>query len=283
MTIKMTDKMKFTKKIIMILFGQLLSASAFSVVLIPNNIVPAGLGGLATVVHNTIGGNVQLLLLAMSLPIIIWSLLKYERKQVYYAAFCFLLFTFNIGIVDNILPTFKTDPIIASVFGGVLLGISGGIIMRQEVANGPEAIVALYLKEKKGLSIGTFFTVLNGSIILSSMIYGDLTLIIYSIICVYIAGKVTDMVILGGNKIYIINIMSDEYLDITDFIHKQLGRGVTFVQSLDTSNVKKKMMIKTVLTKTEFIHLKEYIEELNDDSFMYVTESAGVIGGGFSS
>lgn len=283
MTIKMTDKMKFTKKIMMILIGQLLSASAFSVVLIPNNIVPAGLGGLATVVRNTIGGNVQLLLLAMSLPIIVWSLLMYERKQVYYAAFCFLLFTFNIGIVDDILPTFKTDPIIASVFGGVLLGISGGIIMRQEVANGPEAIVALYLKEKKGLSIGTFFTVLNGSIILSSIIYGDLTLIIYSIISVYIAGKVTDMVILGGNKIYIINIMSDEYLEITDFIHKKLGRGVTFVQSLDTSNVKKKMMIKTVLTKTEFIHLKEYIEELNDDSFMYVTESAGVIGGGFSS
>lgn len=267
----------------MLLIGQFIAAAAFNQVLLPNNIVPVGLGGLSAVINNLTGFNVQILLILMSAPIIIWALLKYERKQVYYAAFCFLLFTFYIGIVDRYIPEFHTDPIVAAVFGGILLGIAGGMVMRQEVANGPEAIVGLYLKERKGISVGNFFMVMNTVIIFSSITYGDLTLIIYSLISVYISSKVTDIVILGSHKIFIVNVMSDHYLEITEFIHKELDRGVTFVQSLDTHSVKKKMLIKTVLTKTEFIQLRDYIDELDDDSFVYVTESAGVIGGGFTS
>lgn len=277
----MKDQLHFLKRIVVLLVGQFIAAAGFNQVLVPNNLVPVGLGGLATVVNNVTGMNVQVLLIAFSIPIIIWALLKYERKQVYYAAFCYFLFTFYLGIVDKVIPPFVTDPIIATIFGGVVMGISGGLVMRQGVANGPEAIVAMYLKEKKELSIGNFFLVLNTSIIFSSIIYGDLTMIIYSMISVFIASKVTDMVILGNNKIFIVNVMSDQYLEITEFIHKELGRGVTFVQSLDTQNVKKKMLIKTVLTKGEFIALKNYIHEFEDDSFVYVTESAGVIGGGF--
>ncbi|WP_105620058.1 YitT family protein [Vallitalea okinawensis] len=278
----MDKKIKTLKRIIVLLVGQFIAAAAFNQILVPNNLVPVGLGGLATVINNLTGLNVQLLLMLLSLPIIIWAFLKYERKQVYYAAFCFWLFTFYIGFVDKILPTFLTDPIIASIFGGVLLGVAGGMVIRQGVANGPEAIVGLYLKEKKDITVGNFFMVINTIIIFSSIIYGDLTLIIYSLISTYIASKVTDVVILGSHKIFIVNIMSDNYLEITEFIHKELDRGVTFVQSLDTHSVKKKMLIKTVITKTELIELKNYIHNLDDDSFVYVTESAGVIGGGFT-
>lgn len=278
----MSKKTKTLKRFVILLIGQFLAAAAFNQILVPNKLVPVGLGGLATVINNLTGLNVQLLLMLLSLPIIIWAFLKYERKQVYYAAFCFWLFTFYIGFVDKILPTFLTDPIIASILGGVLLGIAGGMVIRQGVANGPEAIVGLYLKEKKDITVGNFFMVINTIIIFSSIIYGDLTLIIYSLISTYIASKVTDVVILGSHKIFIVNIMSDNYLEITEFIHKELDRGVTFVQSLDTNNVKKKMLIKTVITKTELIELKNYIYSLDDDSFVYVTESAGVIGGGFT-
>jgi uncharacterized membrane-anchored protein YitT (DUF2179 family) len=75
--------------------------------------------------------------------------------------------------------------------------------------------------------------------------------------------------------------MTDNYFDVTDFIRKELKRGVTFVQGLDTSNVKKKIMVKTVVSNHELVLLKEYIKNLKDDSFVYVTESAGLIGGGF--
>ncbi len=108
--------------------------------------------------------------------------------------------------------------------GGVLLGIAGGLVLRQAVANGPEAIVGMYLKEKYDITVGTFFLVLNTVIIFSSILYGDLTLIIYSLISNYIASKVTDFVIVGT---------------------------------------------------------KRYYKSLKDESFVYVSESTGLLGGGF--
>jgi len=271
------------KRYLFILIGQFIGTVAFVTVLIPNKLVAVGLGGVATIIHELTGTSIQLLLILLCLPIILWAFFKYDRRQVYFATFCFSLFTFYIGIVQKIIPPFVTDPIIASVAAGILFGIGGGMVISQGIANGPEAIVGLYLKEKKDITVGKFFMILNTVIIFSSIIYGELTLIIYSLISTYIAGKITDYVIIGTKRYYVVTILSDEYLKVTDYIRKDLKRGVTFIQGLDTESVKKRMMLKTVVSKRELVSLRQYIQNLEDDSFVYATESASLIGGGFES
>ena len=269
------------KKLFWIAVGQLIAAIAFSRILVVNQLVATGFGGLATVINHLTGWNVQLLLIGMAVPVFIWAFFFYERKQIFFAAFSYFIFTFYIGLVDKVIPEFRTDPLIASVSGGVILGIAAGIIMKQRVANGPESVVALYLKEKKGWTIGNFFLVLNSVIIFSAILYGDLTIIIYSFISNYVQSYVTDRVMIGGQIYYNVCIMSDQYLDITDFIRSDLKRGVTFIQGMDTLNVKKKMLLQTVVTKHELISLKEYIKTFNDDSFVYANQSASLLGRGF--
>lgn len=269
------------KKLFWIAVGQFISAAAFNRILLVNNLVATGLGGLATVINHMTGLSIQGMLVCMAAPIFIWAFFKYDRKQIFFAAFSYFIFTFYIGIVDHIIPPFETDSIIASVAGGIVMGIASGIVMKQKVANGPEAVVGLYMKEKRGMSIGTFFLILNSCIIFSSILYGDLTLIIYSFISTFVQSMVTDYVIVGMEKYFIVSIMSDQYLEITDYIRKDLHRGVTFVQGMDTSNVKKKMLLQTVVNKQELIALKDYVKQFNDDSFVYATQSAALIGRGF--
>ncbi len=264
------------------IIGTSIGTFAFSRVLIPNNLTATGLGGLATVVNHVGGLNIQFLLVSMALPIIVWAIIKYDRKQVFYASFCFFLFTALIGIYQKYVPAFKTDSVIAMVVAGVLTGLSTGIILRQGLANGPEAIVALYLKEKKGLSIGNFFMILNSLIVFSSIIYGNITYIIYSLMSIYISGKVTDYVILGTGRTYSVTIISENYQAIREFIHKELRRGVTFIPCIGTYSSSEKTMLKTVISGSELVKLKEYTKSLNDDSFIYVTPSIEVIGKGFS-
>ncbi len=275
--------MKRLKKYPFIFVGQFIGAATFSSVLIPNDLVPVGLGGVSTILNNLFGWNIQLMLVLLSLPIILWAYFMYDRSKLGYAALCYGLFTFYFGITDAFVPKFVTDPIIASVFGGICLGIAGGMVISQGVPNGPEAIVGLYLKEKRDINVPTFLMVMNMVIISSSIIYGDLTMIIYSIIANYISGRVANYVVIGSRRYFMVNIISDHYLDITQFIHKELGRGVTFVQSMDTSTVKKKMLVKTVVSSRELVRLREYIKNINDDSFVYAMESVSVIGGGFES
>jgi uncharacterized membrane-anchored protein YitT (DUF2179 family) len=269
------------KKLFWIAVGQFIGAVSFSQILNANHLVATGFGGLATVIHQLTGWNVQLMLIAMALPVFIWAYFKYDKKQIFYAAFSFFAFTFYIGFIDKIIPPFHTDPIIAVVAGGVVGGVAGGIVMKQRVANGPEAVVGLYLKEKTGLSIGNYFLVLNTIIIFSSILYGDLTIIVYSLICNFVASVVTDKVIMGIEKYYVVNVMSDEYLRITEFIQKDLHRGVTFIQGMDTANVKKKMLVQTIVTQQEFIALKDFIRAYEDDSIVYATRSTNIIGRGF--
>lgn len=268
-------------KLLWIAIGQFIGAVAFQAVLIPNGLVAVGLGGVATILNNLFGFNIQLSLVVLALPIMIWSYLAYNRKQVFYALYSFGIFTFYIGIVEAYIPPFVTDGIVAAASGGILLGLAMGIVLKQAVANGPESIVGMFLKEKRGMTVGTFFMVMNTVIICSSIIYGDLTLIVYSLISNYISSVIGDYIIIGTKRYYVVNIMSDYYLDITDYIRKELGRGVTFIQSLDTDNVQKKMLIKTVVSKQELVKLRDFVRQYKDDTFIYAVESAGLAGKGF--
>lgn len=269
------------KKLFWIAVGQFISACAYCQILNANNLVATGLGGLAAVINRLTGADVQMLLVFMALPIFIWSFFSYNKKQIFYAGFSYFLFTFYVGIVNRYLPPLYTDPIAAAVSGGVVGGIAGGIIMKQRVANGPESIVALYLKEKKGISVGTYYMIINSVVIGSSIIYGDVTMIIYSLICTFVQSAVTDKLIMGFEKYYNVSIMSDQYLEITQFIRDELNRGATFIQGMDTSNVKKKMLIQSVLNQQELIAIRDYVKSFQDDSFICASRSNSIIGRGF--
>jgi len=269
------------KKMLWIAFGQLIATIAFSRILVANNLVATGFGGLATVINHMTGWNMQILLISFAVPVFIWAFFFYDRSQIFYAAYSFMMFTIYLGFVNKLIPAFHTDSVIAAVAGGGVMGVAVGIIMKQRVANGPEAIISLFVKNKYGITVGNFFLVFNSIIIFSSILYGDLTLIIYSFISNFIQSVVTDYVMIGGKKYYNVNIMSDRYLDITDYIRKDLKRGVTFIQGMDTANVKKKMLLQTVLNKHELVALKEYVKSLKDDSFVYANQSSSILGRGY--
>ena len=103
-------------------------------------------------------------------------------------------------------------------------------------------------------------------------------MIVYSLFSNFICSFVTDRVVLGNNKYYDVSIITDDIFCVTEYIGKALGRNVTFVQCMDSENVSKKMMIKTVISKSELARFKIFMKEKAEDSFVYVTESAGVIG-----
>jgi uncharacterized membrane-anchored protein YitT (DUF2179 family) len=80
-----------------------------------NDLVASGFGGISTVIHYLTGLNIQMMLFIMAIPVFIWAFFNYEKKQILFASFSYFMFTFYIEIVDNIIPPFKTDPIIAAV------------------------------------------------------------------------------------------------------------------------------------------------------------------------
>jgi uncharacterized membrane-anchored protein YitT (DUF2179 family) len=270
-------------KILSILFlGALIGAYSFNNVLLPSNLIAGGLGGIATVIAMWYSLNIQIVLAILCLPILVWAYITFGIKQIIYAFTCFTFFTVLLGIM-RLLPALNVDVVPAVLVSGVLFGISGGIVLRLGVANGPEALVGIFLKKKYGISLGLFFTILNTTIVSSSLLLPNSSLnnILYSMVSIYISGKVTDFIVAGFRRDYEVTIISVKYEDITEFIHKDLKRGATFIKGLGSYNHQEKMLIKTLVSNSELIALKEYVKDTDPNCFMYINESIGVVGNGF--
>jgi uncharacterized membrane-anchored protein YitT (DUF2179 family) len=275
--------MKKIARIVVFLFmGAFIGAYSFNNVLLPSGLIAGGLGGIATVITRWHPINIQIVLAVLCLPILIWAYITYGFKQIIYAFTCFVLFTVLLGIV-KVFPALKVDVVLAALLSGVLFGISGGIVLRLGVANGPEALVGIFVKNKYGISLGVFFTVLNTIIVSSSLLLPNATLnsILYSMVSIYVSGKVTDFIVAGFRRDYEVTIISEKYADITAFIHKDLKRGATYIKGLGSYNHQEKMLIKTLVSNSELIALKEYVKQVDPTCFMYINESIGVVGEGF--
>jgi uncharacterized membrane-anchored protein YitT (DUF2179 family) len=275
--------MKKIARIVVFLFmGAFIGAYSFNNVLLTSGLIAGGLGGIATVITRWHPINIQIVLAVLCLPILIWAYITYGFKQIIYAFTCFVLFTVLLGIV-KVFPALKVDVVLAALLSGVLFGISGGIVLRLGVANGPEALVGIFVKNKYGISLGVFFTVLNTIIVSSSLLLPNATLnsILYSMVSIYVSGKVTDFIVAGFRRDYEVTIISEKYADITAFIHKDLKRGATYIKGLGSYNHQEKMLIKTLVSNSELIALKEYVKQVDPTCFMYINESIGVVGEGF--
>jgi len=266
---------------ISIIIGTLIGAIAFNCILVPNGLMAGGLGGIALVISKLTNFNIQLVLAVLCLPIAIWAYFTYGVKPIITAISCFVLFTVFLGVTDS-LPVFKTDIMLATIVAGIMFGISGGVVLRLGCANGPEALIGMYFKNKFNLPIGAFFTIMNICIISTALIYSRLEIILYSFISIYITGKVTDFIVIGFKKYYEVNIVSDKYIEITDYIHNTLHRGATFVQCLGTYNLQKRMMIKTLVSNSEIVQLKNHSKSLDENCFIFISQSNEVVGRGFS-
>lgn len=276
--------MGMKKKIILalsLIVGPLIGAIAFTCVIIPNNLMGGGLGGLALLISKITGFNMQLLLAALFLPIGIWAFFRYGIKQIITAAVCYILFTLYMGFTPLIFPALKTDAIIAAIVAGILLGLAGGTVLRLGVSNGPEALIGMYLKEKFNTPMGTFMMIFNSVIILMSAFFSDITMALYSAISIYISGKVTNFIILGFGRYYEMNIITSQFVAVTKYIQDEIKRGVTYIHCTGGYELKEQMMVKTLVKNDEIIKIKNYLKEIDSECFINISESTEVIGRSF--
>jgi len=263
--------------LISLIIGAMIGSISFTSVIIPNNLMGGGIGGLAQLLSKTTGVNLQLLLVGLFIPIAVWAFFRYGIKQIITASISFILFTIFMGITPSIVPSLKTDPILAAIVSGILLGLSGGVVLRLGVSNGPEALIGMHLKKKFNLQIGVFMTIFNSIIILSSVLNSDITIALYSAISIYISGKVTDFIILGFGRYYEMNIITKEYITVSSFIQTEIKRGVTYIQCVGAYELSNKMMVKTLVKSDEIIKIKNYINAIDLECFIYINESSEVV------
>lgn len=271
------------KKIITTIIGTGIMGFALSIFLVPLKIAPGGVSGLATAVNHISGFGIGILIVLINVPLFVLGLIAFNKTFLVYSVLGTLSLSVSTELFSKI-PPIITDPLSGAVFGGAILGLGVGIVIRCGGTTGGTDILAVVLKKVfPALSVGEFFIIIDGVVIgASGLIFGSFEVVLYSVFAVFVSSKVLDIILSGAGFANMVYIISDNSKEIADKILNDLKRGVTGLNSVSLYKGGSRYVLLCVLRKTEVPKLKKLVESTDESAFMIVSDAREVLGNGFS-
>lgn len=279
-THKRKSKKQLIRSLITIPIGALLSAIGLEEFLVPNNIIDGGITGISIMLEYITHVPLGLFIGVLNLPFIIIGYKQIGKTFAFstlYAILCLSIFT-SIFIP---IPQITADPLLASVFGGVVLGIGVGIVIRNGGSQDGTEILSILLNKKTPFSVGEIVMFINVFILGSAGFVFDWNNAMYSLLAYFIAYKTIDVTIEGLEQSKSVWIISDEHEEIGNALNSRLGRGVTYLNGQGAYSQDKKQVIFTVITRLEEAKLKSIVQDIDPSAFLAVGDIHDVKGGNF--
>nr|WP_109685894.1 YitT family protein [Tumebacillus permanentifrigoris] len=268
------------KRTLFIILGSLLVSVGLEIFLVPNNIIDGGIVGISILLSHISSWQIGLFLFVLNLPFVI---LGYKQIGKTFALSTLLGITV-MSIGTNFLhpvPGLTDDPLLACVFGGIILGVGVGMVIRYGGSLDGTEIVAILVNKKTPFSIGEIVMFGNIFILGSAGFVFGWDRAMYSLIAYFIAFKVIDITIDGFQESKSVWIISDYHREIGDVLLARLGRGVTYLNGEGGFSGDEKKVVFCVVTRLEEAKLKLIVEEIDPEAFLAVGTIAEVRGGRF--
>jgi uncharacterized membrane-anchored protein YitT (DUF2179 family) len=271
------------KDYILIIFGSLFIALSIVLFFIPNNFTTGGTPGMAILLHNLTGFSVSLMVIAINTPLLILGTKylgsKFALKTVITIVLMSLFINFfthkftDIAITHNIL--------LASVFGGALIGLGVGLIIKGNASAGGSTIIARVLYKTAHIKPAKVMLVIDIIIVTCSIyIFQDIEKALWSIISIYATSKFIDMVLTGTQTTKVIHITTNKPTELSFAISNKLADHGTVLTGTGIKNNENKTVLFMVADVKKIASLKEIIEQTDEDAFMLVMEASEILGRG---
>lgn len=264
-----------------LLAGCVLGAAAYPLFLTPNHIAPGGLTGIAVIFNYLWRWPVGTVSLALNIPLFIAGYRAMGKIFVFRTLLATMLFSLLIDLLP--LPPMTEDPLLSTVFGGVLLGGGLGLILRGGATTGGTDMLAKMVHRRlQFISTGTFLFAFDFLVVAASGVTVGTTEALYALINIYVSSRVIDAVVLGfsGNKACL--IVSPAWKTIMDRIMREMDRGVTLLSARGGYTGAERPTILCVISRPEIMALKKIVREEDENAFMTILEAHEAIGDGFS-
>jgi uncharacterized membrane-anchored protein YitT (DUF2179 family) len=262
--------------------GALILAANVNLFLAPNQVISTGVTGLGMLAHYLWGWPIGLVTLALNVPILAAGT-KWGGgwRLVVRSVYATVVMTVGIDLLAYVLPPIKAEPLIFTLFGGVLDGIGIGLVLRGQGTTGGTDIIAQLLNRFRGIAFGTTFIVVNSAILLAGVGVVGLTPVLYALIVNFVSGRVVDTVQEGSGYARAFLIFSRESADIRQAILDELERGVTLLDARGGYTEVSQDALYVVVSRAEVTRLKRLISDRDPDAFVVVSEAHEVLGEGF--
>ncbi|HIT55124.1 TPA: YitT family protein [Candidatus Galligastranaerophilus intestinigallinarum] len=257
-------------RIIWITLGTLIAAFSLECVLIPNDVIDGGIVGISIMANYLTKYPLGLFLIVLNLPFVVMAFQKFGKM------FVFLMFYGLITLAlfsEAFLHTkyvFTNDTLLAALFGGMILGMGVGIVLKSNASLDGTEIMAMKLAQKQPFSVGEIIMFFNIFIFtVAGFVYGP-DKAMYSAITYFIAYRLIDIVLQGLNEAKSIFIISSKYNEIGKEIMKILDKSVTYLNAEGGYSGAKSKMIYCVITKIEIQKTKDIVNSIDPSAFIAI-------------
>lgn len=267
-----------------VVIGCILSAFAITSILKSNGLITGGIVGISIILDKVTGMNYTYIYYVLSLIVLVSAWISIGKREGLKIIFLSILFPLVLIVFDNLkFCLIEDDMMLASVYYGIIGGTGCGLILKRGFSQGGTDTIAKILHQKlfPFISISEILLGIDTIIIISSIFVFDKNVALYAIIAQIILIKAIDTVVFGlDSKKVKVEIISDMHEQISEFILKDVKRGISTYDIKGGYMNIKRLKIVTVCSPRESMLIKRYISKVDKEAFISVMPVISVWGRG---
>ncbi len=276
-----------------LILGSIIFAVSDIWFVVPYKLAPGGVYGIATVLNTMFGWKISYCTFSMEIPLIIIGTFilgpRFGVKTIVSIVTILLTVWFMETYISPDYAKVIEEPMLNTIVAGVFYGISIGFIFKSRATSGGSDIIAMIMAKYTKISLGKLVMIIDGLIVLFTLIQptesGNIgwEFAIYSLIIIFIEGKIIDMVVGGASYHKTVMVISNHFEAISKVITDDLKRGASIFDVQGSYSKENKKMVYSVMSRRELEILKMHLKNIDPNAFVNITESKEILGQGFKS
>ncbi len=263
--------------VLMIMLGAACAAFSVECFLLPNTILDGGVTGVSMIIGKLTEIPLSILIVVINIPFFFVGYKALGKRFLFRGLLAILLFS-SLLEVFSVVGRATDSQLLAVVFGGVLLGIGVGTVLRFGGCLDGTEIAAMLLSKRVSVSTGGIIFIINIIIYSVAGFCFSWQSAMFSLLTYFITFKIIDLVEVGLEQAKAAMIITDNANELADSIYRRLGRTCTFISAEGLVSGSKKTVLYCVITRVEVSELKRIISESDVSAFVTISEVSEILG-----
>jgi uncharacterized membrane-anchored protein YitT (DUF2179 family) len=268
--------MRNISQAIAVAFGAVLVAIGYNMFFMPHELVSGGVAGVALLVAQVFHVPVSLQVLVYNIPILWWAWRDVGRKFLFLTMAGIGALTLAVSLVPT-RAAIPDDLMLNAIFGGLVVGIGVGIAMRAGGSCGGMDVAAVAVNRRFSIPMGDIMLAFNAIIIALAGMRGDLKSVLYTLIAMFVTGKMVDVVTSGTVKKTVM-VVTSKAEALAKRINLEMGRGATVLDAMGAYSQASRNVMLCVVTRLELSQVKEIALAEDPGAFLVVLDTDQVVG-----
>lgn len=263
--------------------GGIIYSVAVLLFLSGNEISPGGLTGIATVLNYLFMLPIGTVMFLLNIPILIVGFMKLGGVFILKTTVATVIISIILDIIESFLPAVAVDPILAAVFGGLLMGLGISMFMLRGATTGGVDIIAKLINRRfPHMMVGRLMLLSDAVVVaLSAFAYKNVESALYSVIALYASSRVIDMMLYGADKGKIVYIITEKSAEMSGEIMSLVKRGITVIGVTGAYTGRRLNMLMCTVRRNEVSAVCRLARENDAGAFIVIAEAGEILGEGF--